>query len=293
LLEHKLKTRLLTVEDIEMKSGIYQIKNLTNNKIYIGSSVDIKARWAGHRSDLKNKKHHSKHLQRSWELHGSNAFEFMILEVVKDSELLLEREQHYLDTLRPYEREVGYNNCREAGRPTGYKHSEETRRKMSETKKGHKHSEETKRKIGISQKGKHISDETKIKQSISAKKRWKRTDACTEETRKKMSEAHKGRKPWNKGIKTPQEVKDKISKTLKGRPSPMKGNRHSEETKRLMSEVRSGENNARSIMTWEKVREIRRLYAAGGISQQKLADQFGCSKGCIKHILKNRSWREQ
>jgi len=266
LLEHKSMTRLPTMEDIEMKSGIYQIKNLTNNKIYIGSSVDIRARWAGHRSDLKNKKHHSKHLQRSWELHGSDAFEFTILEVVKDSELLLEREQHYLDTLRPYE---------------------------SETKKGHKHSEETKRKIGISQKGKHISDETRKKQSISAKKRWKRPDACTEETRKKMSEAHKGKKSWNKGIKTPQEVKDKISKTLKGRPSPMKGKKHSEETKRLMSEARSGENNVRSIMTWEKVREIRRLYAAGGISQQKLADQFGCSKGCIKHILKNRSWREQ
>tara|TARA_R110000823_G_scaffold45504_1_gene117396 strand:+ start:3125 stop:3970 length:846 start_codon:yes stop_codon:yes gene_type:complete len=280
-------TRLLTVEDIEMKSGIYQITNTTNNKIYIGSSVNIKARWAGHRSDLKNKKHHSKHLQRSWELHGSGAFEFMILEAVEDSELLLEREQHYLDTLKPYEREIGYNNCREAANCLGFKHTEKSKRKMSQSRKGHKHSEETKRKMSEAQKGRVFTQETRAKMSKSATGR-----KASLETRKKMSQTRKGRKSWNTGIKTPQEVKNKISETLKGRPSPMKGKKHSEETKRLMSEVRSGENNARSIMTWEKVREIRRLYAAGGISQQKLADQFGCSKGCIKHILKNRTWRE-
>ncbi len=271
-----------------MKSGIYQITNTTNNKIYIGSSVNIKARWAGHRSDLKNKKHHSKHLQRSWELHGSGAFEFMILEAVEDSELLLEREQHYLDTLKPYEREIGYNNCREAANCLGFKHTEKSKRKMSQSRKGHKHSEETKRKMSEAQKGRVFTQETRAKMSKSATGR-----KASLETRKKMSQTRKGRKSWNTGIKTPQEVKNKISETLKGRPSPMKGKKHSEETKRLMSEVRSGENNARSIMTWEKVREIRRLYAAGGISQQKLADQFGCSKGCIKHILKNRTWREE
>ena len=65
-----------------MKSGIYQITNKINNKIYIGSSVNIEARWAGHRSDLKNKKHHSRHLQHSWELHGSGAFEFMYMSEV-------------------------------------------------------------------------------------------------------------------------------------------------------------------------------------------------------------------
>ena len=271
-----------------MKSGIYQIKNLTNNKIYIGSSVDIKARWAGHRSDLKNKKHHSKHLQRSWELHGFDAFEFTVLEVVKDCQLLLEREQHYIDTLKPYKREIGYNNCREAKSCLGFTHSDESKRKMSQSRIGFKHSEETKRKISKAHKGRVFTEETKRKISKSATGR-----KASLEARKKMSQSRKGRKAWNKGIETPQEVKDKISKTLKGRPSPMKGRKHSEDTKTLMSEARSGENNARSIMTWEKVREIRRLYAAGGISQQKLANRFECSKGCIKHILNNRTWREE
>lgn len=288
MLEHKLMTRLITMEDIEMKSGIYQITNKVNNKIYIGSSVNIEKRWREHKSDLKNNRHHSKHLQRSWELHGSSAFEFTILEIVENSKLLLEREQHYLDNLKPYEREIGYNNCASASSPLGYKHSEEARSNMSKAKIGHKHSEETKRKMSKAHKGRVFTEESKRKMSKSATGR-----KASSEAKKKMSQSRKGREAWNKGIETPQEVKDKISKTLKGRPSPMKGRKHSEDTKTLMSEARSGENNARSIMTWEKVREIRRLYAAGGISQQKLANRFGCSKGCIKHILNNRSWREE
>jgi len=254
-----------------MKSGIYQIKNIINNKIYIGSSVDIKRRWSEHRSDLKKMKHHSIHLQRAWHHYGEDVFIFTILEDVEEPDLLIEREQHYLDLYKPYKREIGYNSCPNARNCLGFKHSDESKKKMSKSRIGFKHSEQTKAKMSKSAIGRKASFET----------------------RKKMSEARKGRKPWNTGIETPQEVKDKISKTLKGRPSPMKGKKHSEETKEIMSKMRSGEKNAKSIMTWEKVREIRRLYAAGGISQQKLADQFGCSKGCIKHILKNRTWREE
>jgi predicted GIY-YIG superfamily endonuclease len=33
----------------EFLSGIYQIKNLLNNKIYIGSTVDFKTRWYSHK----------------------------------------------------------------------------------------------------------------------------------------------------------------------------------------------------------------------------------------------------
>lgn len=271
-----------------MKSGIYVITNRENGKIYIGSSVNIKYRWAGHKSDLGKQKHHSKHLQRSWLRYGAGSFEFSVLEYVEDTELLIEREQHYLDKLRPYEREIGYNNCKLASSCLGFRHTEESKRKMSQSRMGYKHSEETKRKIGEAHKGRILSEETKRKMSKSATGR-----KASLEARKKMSEARKGREAWNKGIETSQEVKDKISETLKGRPSPMKGRKHSEDTKKLMSEVRSGEKSAVAVMTWEKVREARRLYAAGGISQQKLADHFGCSKGCIKHILKNRTWREE
>ena len=55
--------------------------------------------------------------------------------------------------------------------------TEETRRKMSETRKGLKHSEETRRKISESLKGNHRSEETRRKISESMKKR-KQKEVC-------------------------------------------------------------------------------------------------------------------
>lgn len=63
-------------------------------------------------------------------------------------------------------------------------HSDESKRKMSESKKNI--SDETKRKMSESRKGKTHSDETKNKISESQKN-------MTDETRRKMSESHKGK----------------------------------------------------------------------------------------------------
>jgi hypothetical protein len=54
---------------------------------------------------------------------------------------------------------------------TGKKHSEETRKKMSESQTGKKHSEETKKKMSLSRG--NMSEETKNKISMSAKERPK------------------------------------------------------------------------------------------------------------------------
>ena len=79
----------------------------------------------------------------------------------------------------------------------GKKHTEETKRRMSEARKGKKFSEEHKRKIGLGNKGKIRSEETrkKISQSHFGLR-------PTVETRKKMGEAHKGEKChlWKGGI---------------------------------------------------------------------------------------------
>ena len=37
------------------------IKNLSNNKIYIGQSVNINKRWNDHKSKLENNKHENLH----------------------------------------------------------------------------------------------------------------------------------------------------------------------------------------------------------------------------------------
>lgn len=92
----------------EIKSGIYKIVNLTNKKIYIGSAKNLIKRWKRHLTDLKNKTHHNIHLQRAWEKYGSDSFIFEIIEYVPDVTKLYEREQHYIDILKPFNLN-GYN----------------------------------------------------------------------------------------------------------------------------------------------------------------------------------------
>lgn len=46
-------------------SGIYVIRNLINNKIYIGSAINLNNRWFSHRNKLNNNNHVNRHLQSS------------------------------------------------------------------------------------------------------------------------------------------------------------------------------------------------------------------------------------
>ena len=74
----------------------------------------------------------------------------------------------------------------------------EFRQALSKANTGKKLSAETKEKIGISSRGKPRSEEVKAK--IAATKRAK-PYIYSEETKAKMSAAHKGKTAWNKGLK--------------------------------------------------------------------------------------------
>ena len=91
-------------------SGIYKIINLANNKIYIGSSIDIKSRWQKHKNLLKTGKHFNDHLQASYNLYGRKNFKYEIIKKYPEDKLII-KEQYYIDKYDSMNPDNGYNKC--------------------------------------------------------------------------------------------------------------------------------------------------------------------------------------
>lgn len=83
--------------------GIYCIKCLGNNQIYIGSSKNIKERWEKHISYLRARTHHSPYLQKSYNKYGEDSLEFSVLLHMFDynEELLRLNELYYIEMYKP------------------------------------------------------------------------------------------------------------------------------------------------------------------------------------------------
>jgi group I intron endonuclease len=89
--------------------GLYKIICSSNNKFYLGSSVNIKLRWYYHLKSLRANKHHCIHLQRAYNLYGEPNFR---LEIFKVCENILEEEQRFFD--EHFDKEIMFNLSRAA-----------------------------------------------------------------------------------------------------------------------------------------------------------------------------------
>ncbi len=170
-------------------SGIYQIRCLANGKVYVGSAVDLKARWKAHCGLLSRGNHHSVILQNAWTKHGADQFVFEVLEIVGNKADLIRIEQEYLDRFQPFAPTDGFNTCQTAGSCLGTKHSPETLEKMSKAHKGLKASPEACANRSKALKGRTFTPEwlAKIKES-------KKGLRLTPEHRANIGIAAKGRK---------------------------------------------------------------------------------------------------
>lgn len=78
------------------KCGIYCIRNLVTNKVYIGKSKNIYKRIHQHIYDLKNnRKHENPYLQNSWNKYGRKSFEYFVLEFLEENEELVAKRELY------------------------------------------------------------------------------------------------------------------------------------------------------------------------------------------------------
>ncbi len=97
-------------------SGIFQIKNISNGNLLLGSSLNLEGILNSQKFQLSIGQHRNKKLQKEWNEYGPEKFVFEILEVVQDKgdpgfslndELAL-LEQIWLEKLQPFG-ERGYN----------------------------------------------------------------------------------------------------------------------------------------------------------------------------------------
>lgn len=119
------------------RCGIYCIRNIQNNKFYIGKSINIYERIRNHINRLnKNSKDENEYFKRSWIKYGRNSFEYIVLEDIDNTkdgyeELIKERELYWMKYHNSLEN--GYNVRYDSETKT--KVNSLTRQKMSENMK--------------------------------------------------------------------------------------------------------------------------------------------------------------
>lgn len=164
------KDKFIVYKENKNKSGIYRWNNLITRKSYIGSSISLGNRLSSYYSLAylrKRVRKGSSIIYNSLLKHGYSNFSLDILEYC-DPAILIAREQYYIDLLKPE-----YNILKIAGSCFGYKHTEESIKKM----KGNRDSE-FRAKMSIIAKlrygketsmyGKNHTNETKIKMQIAS-----------------------------------------------------------------------------------------------------------------------------
>jgi group I intron endonuclease len=115
-----MKTRKEMREEykqMKFKMGVFQIRNKINGKIFIGSSLDLKAIWHALKLQLDFGMHQNSGLQNDWNEFGADNFVYEILEEIKQNDEkpldynkeIKTLEDMIIEELKPFD-DKGYNN---------------------------------------------------------------------------------------------------------------------------------------------------------------------------------------
>lgn len=201
------------------KAGIYKLTCISNGKVYIGKSVNIRTRMIAHRYSVNRLRKYG-YFENAIIKYGWESFKFEIVEIFedfdksKDNLSLLERESYYIELFDSTNREKGYNRCKYSNDRTGIPCSEETKRKIGLGNLGKTVTDDVKLKISQSMMGKTMSEESKSR--LSQSRMGKSISSHSEEANKRKSEMMKGksRPPFS------EEWRNNMSKAKAGIPRP-------------------------------------------------------------------------
>lgn len=242
--------------------GIYAIRNSVNGKVYVGCSEDIQRRWTVHRYELSAGWHGNRHLQSSVRKHTIQAFEFLVLELVQDGQLLHASEQRWIDQLRATDRSHGYNIVPDSRHKLL---SEETRRLLSTRRLGRPLAANHRANIarGLRGKPKSPSHRAKLRSANLGKKFTKRG-------------------PWKTFGRTPSVItRQKISAALMGHVCL-------EETRRKISERKLGRPCPKRCVTTEVQQSSIMKRRSLGANFSQLAREYGISRVTVRNIVTGR-----
>lgn len=162
---------------------IYKITNNVNGKIYIGQTIrTLEERFAEHKRNKKSL------ISKALKKYGTENFTIEQIDTAESIEELNELEFKYIkeyNCITPN----GYNQCDGGGNTFGYHHSDDSKKRMSESRKGKytgaenhfygkHHTEESKIKMSESRKGRVINDEWRqhISESSTTKRKVRNID---------------------------------------------------------------------------------------------------------------------
>lgn len=216
--------------------NIYKIKNLLNNKVYIGKTIlpiDKRLKRHYYLADKKT----NRYLYDAINKYGKENFIIELIEVCEYS-LANQREIYYINLFCSNNEQFGYNMTMGGD---GGKMQKESIIKMVLKKTGMKMSEETKIKMSNSKIGKnpHIwSEKSKLKLSNSLKEVGHKPPVmCWDKEKHPMY-----------GKKHSEDAKQKISEFRTGKKwEEINGEKSAKKNKERMSDMFSGSNNVNYI----------------------------------------------
>lgn len=180
---------------------IYKIRNVTNDKFYVGSTADQRVRFQNHRRLLRKGKHHCYQLQAAWNKYGEECFRFEVIERIPDDDDLAEAENVWLTA------HVGEDHCYNTGRAAAAPWRGGA--KEAHPAFGRPKSPETRAAISATLKAYYAADPNNHP---------RRGKTHTEETRAKLREkcGRKGEANANYGKTLSAEQRKKIGDTQRG-----------------------------------------------------------------------------